>query len=92
MDNQVVKVTEFYLDQLEKNTVHAFEAMKQSVVSTADFLAWAQGEVQKAVDLTQQGAETFVAQLDKIKEQQIAIQKDFQSQVRSLLDVLKKQA
>jgi hypothetical protein len=92
MENQVVKVTEFCLEQMEKNTIHAFETMKQSVVSTADFLAWAQGEVQKVVDFTQQGAETFVAQLDKIKEQQLAFQKDLQKQVNSLLELFKKQA
>lgn len=92
MDNQLVKATEFYLEQLEKNTVHAFETMKQSVISTADFLSWAQGEVQKALDFTQQGAENFVAQLDKIKEQQVAFQREMQNQVRSLLDLYKKQA
>lgn len=82
------RLTDYCLEQSQRNTAQLFDVMKQTVTASAQVLNWAQGEVQKFnSNLTQQGAEQFLAQLEQLQTQQLVAQKEFEQQFRSLLGI-----
>ncbi|MFC4769076.1 hypothetical protein [Effusibacillus consociatus] len=92
METKVEKLTEFYLEQSQKNTAQIFDSIKSSVTATAEMLTLAQNETQQAFDrLTQQGVEKFVKNLERIQEQQVKAQQELQEQFRNLFNLFNQQ-
>lgn len=82
------RLTDFYLEQSQRNTAQLFDVMKQTVTASVEMLNWAQGEAQKFnSSLTQQGAEQFLTRLEQLQSQQLASQKEFEEQFRSLVNI-----
>jgi hypothetical protein len=81
-------IAQFCMEQSQKNTARLFDLMKDAATSSVQVVTWAQGEAQQVANrLNQQGAEQFVAQLEKIQAQQLAAQQEFQEQFRNLLNL-----
>lgn len=85
-------LTDYCLEQSQKNTAQLFDMMRQTVTASAEMLNVAQGEVQKAgSSLTQLGAEQFLTQLEKLQAQQLVAHKEFEKQFRALMNVFRQE-
>lgn len=88
----VENLTDYCLEQSQKNTAQLFDMMRQTVTASAEMLNVAQGEVQKAgSSLTQLGAEQFLTQLEKLQAQQLVAHKEFEKQFRALMNVFRQE-
>lgn len=83
------KVTDYFIEQTQRNITKLFDLAKESVTNSVDLLSWAQKEAQQLTSqLTQQGTEQYIAQLEKLRTQQLEAQNAIRDQFESILNIL----
>lgn len=86
------KLTEYYLEQSQKNTAQILDMMKQTVTESVEMLTRQQEEAQNFIGrLTHERADQFLKQLEKLQEQQLFVHKEIEQQFRSFMNVFKQE-
>ncbi|MED4781885.1 hypothetical protein [Brevibacillus choshinensis] len=82
------KLTEYYLEQSQKYTAQLLDMMKQTVTASVEMLNKQEEEEQNFIGrLTQQRADQYLNQLEKLQEQQLVVHKEIEQQFRPFMNI-----
>ncbi|MED4753683.1 hypothetical protein [Brevibacillus choshinensis] len=82
------KLTEYYLEQSQKYTAQLLDMMKQTVTASVEMLKKQEEEAQNFIGrLTEQRADQYLNQLEKLQEQQLVVHKEIEQQFRPFMNI-----
>ncbi|MED4585018.1 hypothetical protein P9578_19775 [Brevibacillus choshinensis] len=82
------KLTEYYWEQSQKYTAQLLDMMKQTVTASVEMLNKQEEEAQNFIGrLTEQRADQYLNQLEKLQEQQLVVHKEIEQQFRPFMNI-----
>lgn len=85
-------LAQYYLEQSQKNTAQLVDMMKQTVTESVHLLNKQQEVAQAFLSRqTQDGADHFLTQMEKLQEQQVAVHKEIEQQFSAFMGVFRQE-